>query len=69
MTLHKKSLQFSSVRESLRKYYGLNNEGLKGGKSRRLSLSQNIQMTAAAYPASYSVGRVGSFPRVKVARI
>ena len=29
MTLHKKSLQFSLVRESVRMYYGLNNQGLK----------------------------------------
>jgi hypothetical protein len=67
MTLHKKSLHFSSVRESMRKYYGLNNQGLKAVKSRRLSLSQNIQMTSAAYPASHSMGRL--FPRVKVARV
>lgn len=63
------SLQFSSVRESVRKCYGLNNQRLKAGKSRRLSLSQNIQMTSAAYPASYSMSRVGSFSRVKVARV
>jgi hypothetical protein len=69
MTLHKKSPQFSSVRESVRKCSVLNNQGMKVGKSRRLSLSQNIQMTSAAYPAFYSMSRVGSFPIVKVARL
>ena len=64
MILHKKSLQFSSVRESVRKCNGLNNQGLKVGKSRRLSLSQNIQMTSAAYPALYSMSTVASFPIV-----
>jgi hypothetical protein len=69
MKLHKKSLQFSSVRESVRKCSGLNNQGLKVGKNRRLSLSQNIQMTSAAYPALYSMSRMHSFPIVKVARV
>jgi len=54
---------------SVRKCDGMNDEGLKAGKGRRLSRSQSIQITAAAYPASHSSCREGSFPRVKLVQI
>jgi hypothetical protein len=53
----------------MRKCYGLNDEGLKAGKSRRLYFSQNIQMTLQPTQPCIQLIEWALSPELKVARI